>query len=112
MTQRFGSRSPYEDAIYTQTQRCLEIALASVANAGGTAESVVRTRILLVAFDYPQEQMSGPPFAVTEAEVRALYGEFADVRLLATEDVLDENPRFRQRGVSRLVENIFLLTLR
>lgn len=70
------------------------------------------TRILLVTFDYPQEQMSGPPFAVSEAEVRALYGEAAEVRLLATEDVLDRNSRFRQRGVSRMTENIFLLTLR
>lgn len=70
------------------------------------------TRILLVALDYPQDQMSGPPFAVTEAEVRALYGAYADIRLLASEDVLDENPRFRQRGLSRLVENVFVLTLR
>jgi thiopurine S-methyltransferase len=70
------------------------------------------TRILLVTFDYPQAEMSGPPFAVSEAEVRALYGEVADIRLLASEDVLDQNPRFRQRGLSRMVENIFLLTLR
>lgn len=69
-------------------------------------------QVLLVTFDYPQEQMSGPPFAVSEAEVRALYGEAADIRLLASEDVLDQNPRFRQRGVSRMTENIFLLTLR
>ncbi len=70
------------------------------------------TRILLVTFDYPQEQMSGPPFAVSEDEVRALYGQYAEIRLLAREDVLDQNPRFRQRGVSRMEENIFLLTLR
>ncbi|HZW24119.1 MAG TPA: thiopurine S-methyltransferase [Gallionella sp.] len=70
------------------------------------------TRILLVTFDYPQDQMSGPPFAVSEAAVRALYGADAEVRLLATEDVLEQNPRFRQRGVSRMTENIFLLTLR
>ena len=68
--------------------------------------------ILLVAFDYAQHEMSGPPFAVSEAEVRALYGARADIGLLAAVDVLDENPRFRQRGVTRLVENIFLLTLR
>jgi len=70
------------------------------------------TRILLVTFDYPQAEMSGPPFAVSESTVRALYGADAEVRLLATEDVLDQNPRYRQRGLSRMVENIFLLTLR
>ena len=34
--------------VYRQTQRCLEIALAAIAEAGGRAEHVVRTRVLLV----------------------------------------------------------------
>jgi len=70
------------------------------------------TRILLVTFDYPQAEMSGPPFAVSVNEVEALYGKYAEVKLLAQEDVLAQNPRFKQRGVSRMQENIFLLTLR
>lgn len=69
-------------------------------------------RILLVTFDYPQAEMSGPPFAVSTAEVEALYGKRTDIRLLAKFDVLTENPRFQQRGVSRLQESIFLLTTR
>jgi thiopurine S-methyltransferase len=69
------------------------------------------TQILLITFDYPQHEMSGPPFAVTPAEVEALYRDHAEVRLLARHDVLDENPRFKQRGMTRLHENIFLLTL-
>jgi thiopurine S-methyltransferase len=44
--------------------------------------------------------------------VEALYREYAEVRLLAKLDVLAQNPRFQQRGLSRLQENIFLLTLR
>lgn len=67
-------------------------------------------RILLITFDYPQSEMSGPPFAVSTAEVEILYGKCADVRLLAKLDVLAENPRFQQRGISRLQESIFLLT--
>jgi len=70
------------------------------------------TRILLITFDYPQEEMSGPPFAVSAREVEALYQEHAEVRLLAQRDVLPQNARFQQRGLSRLHENIFLLTLR
>ncbi len=69
-------------------------------------------RILLVTFDYPQKEMDGPPFAVPVMEVERLYGKYADVRLLAQQDVLAQNPRFAQRGVSRLGESIFLLTLR
>ncbi|MBI3903615.1 MAG: thiopurine S-methyltransferase [Nitrosomonadales bacterium] len=69
------------------------------------------TQILLITFDYPQEEMPGPPFAVSVDEVEALYREYAEVRLLAQLDVLPQNPRFQQRGLSRLQENIFLLTL-
>jgi thiopurine S-methyltransferase len=68
-------------------------------------------KILLVAFDYPQHEMQGPPFAVTTVEVEALYGKFADINLLAQVDVLSQNPRFKQKGLTKLQENIFLLTL-
>jgi thiopurine S-methyltransferase len=70
------------------------------------------TQILLVTFDYPQAEMQGPPFAVSVSEVEALYGKYAEIRLLAQEDALAQNPRFQQRGVSRMEESIFLLTLR
>jgi thiopurine S-methyltransferase len=70
------------------------------------------TKILLVTFDYSQHEMQGPPFAVSVNEVKALYGQYADIRILAQEDVLEQNPRFKQRGVTRMQENIFLLTLR
>ncbi len=69
------------------------------------------TRILLLTFDYEQAEMSGPPFAVSPAEVEALYGDGAEVRLLERIDALAANPRFGERGLTRLHENIFLLTL-
>ena len=70
------------------------------------------TQILLITFDYPQSEMQGPPFAVSVKEVEALYSKYADIRLLAQEDVLMQNLRFKQRGVSRMEEQVFLLTLR
>ena len=70
------------------------------------------TQMLLIAFDYPQAEMPGPPFAVSPAEVEALYGKHAEIRLLAQIDVLAQNPRFQQRGLTRLQESIYLLTLR
>jgi thiopurine S-methyltransferase len=69
------------------------------------------SQVLLVTFDYPQAEMEGPPFAVSVQDVGALYGKYADVRLLAQKDALAQNPRFRQRGMSRMEESIFLLTL-
>lgn len=70
------------------------------------------TQILLVAFDYPQAEISGPPFAVSIEEVEALYRDYAEIRLLVQSDVLANNPRFAARGVSRLHENILMLTLK
>lgn len=42
-----GSTAFHGD-VYGQTKRCLDIALAVIVRAGGTPESVVRTRVMLV----------------------------------------------------------------
>jgi thiopurine S-methyltransferase len=65
---------------------------------------------LLVTLDYPQEQMSGPPFAVGEAELQRVLAEPQwSVQLLEARDVLGENWRFLQRGLSRLEERVYRL---
>lgn len=68
-------------------------------------------QMLLVTLDYPQHEMDGPPFDVSVQEVQALYANFAEIKLLASHDVLSQNERFRQRGVSRLSEHIFHIEL-
>ena len=67
------------------------------------------TKALLVAFDYPQHEMQGPPFSVQTSEVQALYRNWCDVELLYTEDILDKEPNFRDRGVSRMQEQVYAL---
>jgi thiopurine S-methyltransferase len=69
------------------------------------------TQILLITLDYPHSEMSGPPFPISIDEVVALYQSHARIKLLAQCDVLAQNPRFQERGLSRLQENIFLLRL-
>lgn len=66
-------------------------------------------QMLLVTFDYPQEQMSGPPFSVGPDQVRDLYGKHFAIDLLTSEDILDAEPRFRQRGLQMLHEHVFHL---
>jgi thiopurine S-methyltransferase len=65
---------------------------------------------LLITLDYPQEQMDGPPFAVSQREVEALFAPEFDVQSLQCLAILDEEPRFRKRGLSRLDERVFLLS--
>ncbi len=64
---------------------------------------------LLITLDYEQAQMDGPPFAVSEAEVRSLYAENFRLEKIFSEDILPENPRFQQKGLSRLDESVYLL---
>lgn len=68
------------------------------------------TQILLITFDYPQSEMAGPPFAVSPNEIKQHYQQHADIHLLAQSDVLEQNPRFKERGLSRMQESVFLLT--
>lgn len=68
--------------------------------------------VLLVTMDYPQAEMDGPPFAVTEREIALLYQDYFKIELLCSEDILAANPRFQDQGLSRLQERIYVLTER
>lgn len=65
--------------------------------------------VLLVTMEYPQDQMNGPPFCVHEDEVRALFGTMFDVQVAHREDILQANPRFRERGLTQMNETVYLL---
>lgn len=67
------------------------------------------TSRLLVTLDYEQTLMDGPPFAVSEAEVLALYGDNFQIEKIFSEDILPENERFQQKGLTRLDESVYLL---
>ena len=64
------------------------------------------TQVLLITVDYPQMEMQGPPFSVSSGETKTLFTGHAKALLLTQMDVLAQNPRFQQRGLSRLRENI------
>ena len=59
------------------------------------------SRGLLVTLEYPQEERPGPPFSVTEDEVRALYSRDWQVDLLDRRPIPPEHPGY-VGGVSRL----------
>lgn len=66
-------------------------------------------RTLLVTMEYDQRQMPGPPHAVLEDEVRALFGTSHAITLLGRDAVLADLPQFAQRGVTALAEAYYLL---
>jgi len=68
-----------------------------------------KIKVLLVTMDYSQNEMEGPPFAVTEQEVAALYQDHFRLEHVCTEDILAANPRFQAQGLSCLLEKAYVL---
>lgn len=64
---------------------------------------------LVISFDYPQHEMEGPPFSVGAEQVEKYFGASHQIEVLAVTDALAENPRFRERGVTRMHEIVFAL---
>lgn len=69
-------------------------------------------RGLLITLEYPQAEMDGPPFPVEEDEVRALFAPDWDVTLLERRDILANEPRFRDDGVTALSTAVYRLQRR
>lgn len=65
-------------------------------------------QMLLLTIDYLQKEMKGPPFSVTPAAVKALYGADFKIRVLERRNNVVED-RLKQRGLSKLNETAFLL---
>lgn len=65
---------------------------------------------LLITLDYDQTQKAGPPFAVTDDEVKVLLGFQWNLEVLDTQDILGESWKFVQDGVTRLEECVYRLT--
>lgn len=64
---------------------------------------------LLISIAYPDGDMQGPPFSVPGEEVRAAFTADFTVTCLESRDALAMNARFRDRGVSELLESAYAL---
>ncbi len=64
---------------------------------------------LLVTLEYEQSKMDGPPFSVSEDEVKALYEANYQVKQLTAQDVLGNNEKFREKGLDYMNECIYKL---
>lgn len=69
-------------------------------------------QILLITLEYDQNIMSGPPFSVSDSEVKQLYQGKYDIELLHEEDVIEGHQNFKQRGLGYLYERVYKLSLK
>ncbi|MBT8438471.1 MAG: thiopurine S-methyltransferase [Gammaproteobacteria bacterium] len=68
------------------------------------------TRTLLITLAYPQAEMEGPPFSVSDNEVSELYSDNFQIDKLASKNIIEDEPRFKDRGLTSLTETAFKLT--
>jgi len=66
-------------------------------------------RILLLTLIYPQHQMSGPPFSVSNSEVESLFGLAFKYRQLHCFNDIDNEPKFLRAGVDYVENAAYLL---
>jgi len=69
-----------------------------------------KVSILLVTIEYDQSLMSGPPFSVSESEVERLYKPHFLVEIIHEADVLNDQPRFKEKGLNKMIERVYKIS--
>jgi thiopurine S-methyltransferase len=69
-------------------------------------------QLLVITFDYDQDKVSGPPFAVPRDEVRRLFDGSFSVDEISARTGPSRIPRFSEAGVTTVEECAFLLRRR
>lgn len=68
------------------------------------------TKILLITLEYNQNLMQGPPFSVPQDEVQQHYKEWFEITVLQREDIIENAPPFKKKGLNSLIETVYLLS--
>jgi thiopurine S-methyltransferase len=68
------------------------------------------TQMLLIAVEFPQEQMTGPPFPVTREDIENLYANHYSIEELGRHEILELEPRLKARGLTELREVCYRVT--
>jgi len=66
-------------------------------------------KIFLISFEYDQKEMEGPPFSVTETMIQLLFSETFEIKVLEQNDILEEEKRFKEKGLTKLHSGAYLL---
>lgn len=66
--------------------------------------------MLLIALEYNQSRMAGPPFSVIQQDIVALYRQDFSIEKLQQQDIIQQQPRFRERGLESMIESVYKLT--
>jgi len=68
------------------------------------------TQTLLIAIEYPPEQMNGPPFPLSRDAIENLYARHYSIEELGRHEILELEPRLKARGLTELREVCYRMT--
>jgi thiopurine S-methyltransferase len=68
------------------------------------------TQMLLIVVEFPQEQMSGPPFPVSRDDIENLYAHHYSIEELGRHEIFELEPRLKARGLTELREVCYRVT--
>ncbi|MEW8505250.1 MAG: thiopurine S-methyltransferase [Candidatus Thiodiazotropha sp.] len=68
-----------------------------------------RIKVLLITLEYPQNEMEGPPYSVSGNDVESLFAHRFSIQHLHSLNILQDTERYRDKGVSKMQEHIYLL---
>lgn len=97
------------DAVYDRASLIALPATMRQAYAAKLTELARSAPKLLVTLEYEQSKMEGPPFSVSENEVKSLYQANYEVKQVSAQDVLGDNEKFRIKGLEYMNECIYQL---
>lgn len=66
-------------------------------------------KILLITFEFDQNEMEGPPFTVNQRDLEQYFGNSFSVTLLERQIVKNIKPHWKERGLRTLYECAYLL---
>lgn len=70
------------------------------------------TQMLLITIDYDQLQMAGPPFSVSEEEIKNLYGHVLSIERCYEKCIDPIPPHLKDKGLAQAVEKAFYLNVK
>lgn len=64
----------------------------------------------IITLDYQQSLMQGPPFALSDDEIKQHYQATYAIRELKSANIIEHEPRFAQNGLPELFQRVYQLT--
>ena len=108
---QFHTLNQKYDAIYDRASMIALPPQMRKAHAESLSElTLPNGKRLLITLEYDQKKVSGPPFSVIKDEVNTLFSENFKIEELSFESTNNIGPKFKNAGIKKVGQRVYLLT--